>query len=119
MKPTYARVPPAVCAYLAVWNCDGDHLVLGDLFLLDAGGADAIGTLGLLVGQLLHHLIFGGAVEFLLEDGVGFDGLELGLEVGNVVGVLAAVGAATGVGEFVPIVLRLFAGCAPDEKADR
>ena len=64
--------------------------------------------------MLIHVsvLVFS-AMVFLLEDGIGFDSLELGLEITNGVAVGAAVGATTGVGEVVTIILGLVSRSAP------
>jgi hypothetical protein len=61
-------------------------------------GAIALGRirLGEVVGVVI---IIEGAVEGLLEDGLGLVDLELALQIAHMVGDGAAVGAATGVGE--------------------
>lgn len=83
--------------------------VLGGVLLLVNRGAG--GGVGL--GQLLL-----GAVDALLEDGLGLIDVELGLEVAEVVAEAAAVGAAAGVGQVETLVVDLFACVAPDDDDD-
>jgi hypothetical protein len=54
-----------------------------------------------------------GAVDTLLEDGLGLIELELGLEVMEMVGVAAAVGAATSVGKLELLIDDLLTGTSP------
>ena len=50
----------------------------------------------------------------LFENGIGFDGFELGLEASETAGTEgAAVGATTGVGEVVAVVLGFVTGFTP------
>lgn len=64
------------------------------------------------MGQLVQFLL-GRAVDVFLEDGIRFEGLELGLEVVEGMSMVAAIGAATSVGEFVPVILGFVTGVAP------
>jgi hypothetical protein len=54
-----------------------------------------------------------GAVDTLLEDGLGLIELKLGLEVMKMIRVAAAVGAATSVGELELLVDDLLTGTSP------
>lgn len=88
----------------------GDSLLHVLVVLLIHRAASAGGALGLVQSVILISL---GAVDALLEDGLGLIELELGLEVMEMVRVTAAVGAATSVGELELLVDDLLAGTSP------
>lgn len=82
----------------------GRHLVLL------AGVVDrATARRGLRLGQVIVL----GAVDALLEDGLGVIHLELGLEVGDVMAKATAVRPTTGIGEVEGLVLDLATCAAP------
>jgi len=91
--------PPAVPFGSKLQDLD----LLGAILFLDSVGA---GCSTLLV-QLTPH----GAMEFLFEDRLGLDSLELGLEVPG--RIRARVASATGIGHIVAHVLDLLAVTAP------
>jgi hypothetical protein len=79
---------------------------LGLLILIDA----AIGALGINTSSLREVFeIFSWAVEFLLEDGLLLNLLELGLEILQTGRVAAAVGATACIGKIEAFVLDFFA----------
>lgn len=69
------------------------------------------GRRGVDLGELV--VSHNGAVESLLEDGLGLVELELGLEVLQVVGVAAAVGATAGIDKVELVVDDFLARSAP------
>ena len=77
-----------------------------DVFFVD--GAGAVGGAGCRFLVVADE----GTVELLFEDGLGFNGLELGFEVFEA-GVGGAVAAAAGVGEVVGEVVNFVAFAAP------
>ena len=84
------------------------------LLFLNATTADTIRAISLLETQMLiYPPIILRPMIFFLKDGIGLDGLEFGLEVANGMTMGAAVGTTTGIGEVVPIILRLVTGGAP------
>lgn len=64
-------------------------------------------------GVRLAQLLIFGAMEVLLEDGLGLVDLKLGLEVVDVGGQAAAVGAAAGIGKVEALVDDLLTRFAP------
>lgn len=77
--------------------------LLGGILLLHSVGAGC--------GALLVELGTHGAMELLLKDRLGLNGLELGFEVPD--RMRARVAAATGIGYVVAHILDLSTGCAP------
>lgn len=84
------------------------------LLLVNTSAADALSAVAFIMSYVTVLLgIFHGSMVFLLEDGVGLDGLEFGLEVTDGMTKGAAIGTTTCIGEFVAIVLGLVARSAP------